>query len=980
MKKALTTALAVLLALVCGPGLFAQGYVVKGVVVDALGPVIGATVMEKGTTNGTSTGLDGDYSLTVSAPEATVEVSCIGYAAQSFAASAVPATVTLVEDTEFLDDVVVIGYGSLSKKELSSSIVQVDKDDLFKGGMNNPMEMLTGKVAGLNIVTTAAANPNAGSSLQIRGATSISASNDPLVVIDGVPGGDIRNVSPQDIESMTVLKDAASAAIYGTRGANGVILITTKKGSGSTENFHISYDSYFAYNAPKDIPSVLSPDEFRRSRRGTDYGASTDWYRSLLRKFSYEQNQYVSIDASTEKGNYNASVFFKNATGLDLVDARMEYGGRASVEQKFINGRLQANASLSARRVDETYGNDGMFDTALSMNPTMPIWNEDGSFYQPASPTDALNPYEAMVNRTSDGHRIYLLATAGLKWNILMRDNMQLSTSVNYTLDYNDYKSNYWTPSDSGESYWGGYDGHASISYQKWQTNHLEWLGNYGLYLPNHTLQAVLGYSFESFATESFNAENYDFQYDNMLYNNLYQGSYLRDTTGNHANMGSYKETSRLIGFFGRVNYNWKNLIFASASLRVEGASKFGASHKWGVFPGASIAWEMAGMKFISDNTQAVQSLKLRLSYGRTGRSSFGSYQSLATYSNRGNYYMDGEWIAGFAPEKNQNPELAWEFLDSFNFGIDFAFLGSRLRGSIDLFDRRSKDLLYTSGAPQPPFVYSTILKNVGVTDNKGIELSVDFDVFRHSRAFQWTTGVNMSFGKTWLKHLSDNATYMELYGKPGVGSSEYFFRVNDGEEIGKIYGYRYLGVDENGNMLIADGDGNPTNVTNANPDWKTYVGNTVPKIFLSWNNTFRYKGFDLNLFFTGAFGHKIFNMRQYGMGLIGTNGGGNVYRSAYTDFSYIKTGGGVITDFFLYDGSFFKLQTATLGYNFKTEKWKHVDSFRLYLAGKNLFTITRYNGTDPSLVNSNGLTPGIDTNGAYPSAVQITFGVTARF
>ena len=494
MKKALTTALAVLLALVCGPGLFAQGYVVKGVVVDALGPVIGATVMEKGTTNGTSTGLDGDYSLTVSAPEATVEVSCIGYAAQSFAASAVPATVTLVEDTEFLDDVVVIGYGSLSKKELSSSIVQVDKDDLFKGGMNNPMEMLTGKVAGLNIVTTAAANPNAGSSLQIRGATSISASNDPLVVIDGVPGGDIRNVSPQDIESMTVLKDAASAAIYGTRGANGVILITTKKGSGSTENFHISYDSYFAYNAPKDIPSVLSPDEFRRSRRGTDYGASTDWYRSLLRKFSYEQNQYVSIDASTEKGNYNASVFFKNATGLDLVDARMEYGGRASVEQKFINGRLQANASLSARRVDETYGNDGMFDTALSMNPTMPIWNEDGSFYQPASPTDALNPYEAMVNRTSDGHRIYLLATAGLKWNILMRDNMQLSTSVNYTLDYNDYKSNYWTPSDSGESYWGGYDGHASISYQKWQTNHLEWLGNYGLYLPNHTLQAVLGY------------------------------------------------------------------------------------------------------------------------------------------------------------------------------------------------------------------------------------------------------------------------------------------------------------------------------------------------------------------------------------------------------------------------------------------------------------------------------------------------------
>ena len=980
MKKILASALVALLAGVCGTGLFAQGYQVKGVVVDALGPVIGATVMEKGTTNGTSTGLDGDFVLTVSGPSAEVEVSCIGYASQVFAASAVPETINLAEDTQFLDDVVVIGYGSLSRKELSSSIVQVDKDDLFKGGMNNPMEMLTGKVAGLNIVTTAAANPNSGSSLQIRGATSIQASNDPLVVIDGVPGGDIRNVSPQDIESMTVLKDAASAAIYGTRGANGVILITTKKGSGSMDSFHISYDSYFAYNAPKDIPRVLTADEFRRSRRGTDYGYETDWYRSLLRKFSYEQNQYVAIDASTEKGNYNASVFFKNATGLDLVDARMEYGGRAALEQKFFNGRLQANASLNARRVDETYGNDGMFDTALSMNPTMPIYNEDGTYYQPSSPTGALNPYEAMVNRTSDGHRLYLLATAGLKWNILMRDNMQLSTSVNYNLDYNDYKSNYWVPSDSGESYWGGYSGHAKISYQKWQTHHLEWLGNYGLYLTDHTLQAVVGYSFESFMSESFNAENYDFQYDNMLYNNLYQGSYLRDTTGKHAGMGSYKESSRLIGFFGRVNYNWKDLIFASASLRVEGSSKFGASQKWGVFPGASIAWEMANMKFISDNTSAVQSLKLRLSYGRTGRSGFGSYQSLATYSNRGNYFMDGEWLAGFAPEKNQNPSLAWEYLDSFNLGIDFAFLDSRLRGSIDLFDRKSINLLYTTGAPQPPFVYSTILKNVGVTDNKGIEFSLDFDVFRPQRAFQWTTGVNLSFGKTWLKHLSDDATYMELYGKPGVGSSESFFRVNEGEEIGKIFGYRYLGVDEGGNMLIADGDGNPTNVTNANPDWKTYIGNTVPKVFLSWNNTFRYKGFDLNLFFTGAFGHQIFNMRQYGMGLIGTNGGGNVYRSAYTDYAYIKTGGGVITDFFLYDGSYFKLQTATFGYNFKTDNWKHVSGLRIYLAGKNLFTISSYKGTDPSLVNSNGLTPGIDTNGAYPSAVQITLGVTARF
>ena len=291
MKRFLT-AVAVLLAGAFSQSVFAQGgYQVKGVVVDSQGPVIGATVIEKGTANGVSTGIDGDFVLTVSNASATVEVSCIGYATQTFAASAVPGTITLLEDSEFLDDVVVIGYGTLSKKELSSSIVQVGKEDFLQGSVSSPMEMLTGKVAGLNVSTTAAGNPNSGASLQIRGATSLQAGNDPLVIIDGVPGGNIRNLAPQDIESMTVLKDAASAAIYGTRGANGVILVTTKKGSSELGRAQVTYDSYFGTNIAKDIPQVLTPDEFRRSLRGNDYGYSTDWYRMLLRKFSYDVNQ-----------------------------------------------------------------------------------------------------------------------------------------------------------------------------------------------------------------------------------------------------------------------------------------------------------------------------------------------------------------------------------------------------------------------------------------------------------------------------------------------------------------------------------------------------------------------------------------------------------------------------------------------------------------------------------------------------------------
>ena len=272
---------------------------------------------------------------------------------------------------------------------------------------------------------------------------------------------------------------------------------------------------------------------------------------------------------------------------------------------------------------------------------------------------------------------------------------------------------------------------------------------------------------------------------------------------------------------------------------------------------------------------------------------------------------------------------------------------------------------------------------NVGTTENIGVELSLDYDVFKSNKAFQWTTGINASMGKTKLTKLSSDvykAAYVELYQKPGVGTQEYFFRVEEGGEVGLIRGYRYAGVSELGDMMVYDKDGNAVNANSADASWKTTIGSTVPKLFLSWNNTFRYKNWDLNLFFTGAFGHKIFNMRQYGMGLKGANGGGNVYRSAYTEYDYISSGSGIISDFFLYDGSYFKLQNATLGYNFVTKDWKYVNSLRLYLAAKNVITLTGYNGSDPSLVYSNGLTPGIDTNGAYPAACQITFGVTARF
>ncbi|MDO4320342.1 MAG: SusC/RagA family TonB-linked outer membrane protein [Bacteroidales bacterium] len=953
---------------------------VSGVVSDPQGePLIGASVSVEGVSNGAITDIDGNYTLNNVASDATLIFSYVGYEPQKVKVDGrTLINITMQENISILNEVVVVGYGSLSRKELSSSIVQVDKAEFAQGAVNNPMEMLAGKVAGLNISTKSPADPNGSSDLQVRGATSLTASNGPLVVIDGVAGGDIRNLAPQDIESITVLKDAASAAIYGTRGANGVILVTTRKGSGTEGKAIITYDSYFAMNFAKDRPEVLSSEEWRRARRGQDYGYDTDWYSELMRDFSYDTNQYVSIDGSTSNGYYGASLNYKRATGLDIVSEREEYGGRFNVQQRAVNDHLQLTASLIARKVKETWGNTGTFDTALGMNPTMPIFNEDGTYFQPTSPTNAQNPVQNLRVNTSQGNRTYVLGTADLKYNIWRNDVHTVNTQLSYSLHYNDLKSDYYTPSTSGESYWNGYKGRATITWQKWWTNRLEWIGNYFFNKDDNDVKVMLGYTYERTNWEQLGAENKDFTFDNTLWHSIGSGSYLTD---GKANMYSGKSESSLIGFFGRVNYSWRNMIFASASLRYEGSTKFGADHKWGSFPAASIAWEIAQMPFMEQYADAVQSIKPRFSYGVTGRSDFDAYRSLATYSTSGNYLIDGAWTTGYAPSSNANPKLGWEKSTSANYGVDF-MLFNRLHGSIEYFDRRSQDLLYNYTAPQPPYVYSSILVNVGTTRNTGVELSLTGDILTDTPV-TWTSGINYSYGTTKLTKLSNEiykASYLDLYQKPGVGSNEYFFRVQEGGKIGQYYGYEYAGVDDNGNIMVWSGDGEKIYATQATPENdKRFIGNGAPKHFLSWNNTLRWRDFDLSFMFQGAFGFEIFNMRKYGMGLRGS-GSDNVLREAYLDDKDVFSSAGVITSYFLEKGDYFKLENVTLGYTIPFKKRTVIDSLRVFCSAKNLFTITGYSGNDPSIVTSTGITPGIDVASAYPSATQVSFGVTLRF
>ena len=644
-----------------------------------------------------------------------------------------------------------------------------------------------------------------------------------------------------------------------------------------------------------------------------------------------------------------------------------------------LNGFLQFNSSLSARKVHEEWGNDGLFDTALTMNPTIPVKNPDGSYYQPNSPTDIHNPVNDLKENVSEGDRIYLLGNADVKLNILQMEQHNLNTSLSYALQYNDLKENFYTPTSSSESFWNGYAGRARINYQKWWTNRLEWLVNYTMTLDKHQLKAVLGYSWERSKWEQSGNENMGFVYDALSYHGIANGTYLKD---GKANLWAGSSESTLIGFFGRLNYNFNDMIYASASFRREGSTKFGVNTKWGNFPSASLAWEVTNTPILKEAVSPIfQSLKPRISYGVTGRSDFNAYQSIATYSGYSAYLIDGQWINGYAPSLNANPDLAWEKSKAFNIGLDFVTLNNRLRGSVEYFDRRSEDLLYNYTAPQPPFIYNTILVNVGTTKNTGLEVSLEYDVLSKS-ALKWTTGINWSTGDTKLTKLSSDAyqmAYLDLYRKPGVGTNEYFFRVEEGGKIGQFYGYEHAGIDENGLLLVYDNDGNAKPAAQADPSWKRNIGNGAPKHFLSWSNSFRYKNWDLSTLFRGAFGHKIFNMRKYGMGLIGC-GTDNVLRTAYTDDSDVLSSGGIISSYFLENGNYFKLDNVTLGYNFTPKSRQLVESLRVYVTAKNLFTLTAYKGNDPSIVTSTGITPGVDSNSAYPQATQLSLGVTVRF
>jgi TonB-dependent starch-binding outer membrane protein SusC len=966
--------------IVIAPVKVLQQQKITGTVTDATTgePITGANIIIEGTAIGVVTDANGKFSLDITKPDAVLVISFLGYIPEHVSLNGQTALdIKLVTDITNLDEIVVVGYGSVRKKDLTSAITNVGSEKFNQGAANSVAELITGKVAGLSISSTVA-DPSSAASLQIRGIGSMNASNEPLVIIDGVPGASLNSVSQQDIESFSILKDGAAASIYGTRGANGVILITTKLGS-KNDKVNVGYDTYISTQQIIKYPDVMNRDEFAKNRTTyPDYGGNTNWLKEISRP-SFDQNQNLSLSYGTENNSYRASVTYRKTLAItDEVD-RKEYGGRINFKNKFFDKRFELSGSISIRNSfsnslpDEDLNNGlNVWNQAAVMNPTMPVYNEDGSFYLPPTAFND-NPVGMLKNNTNYTETKYNNYDLTLKWNILK----SLNSSVMYAQQILDNDISQYANGETKLNHDSGIDGVAVREYNKNTIRLFEWNTNYEISLGVHNLKLLGGYSYQDVTDNSFYASNSDFPSESLTYNDLESGSY--NALG-LATMDSNKEQSKLVAFYGRAIYSYKDMLLATATIRQEGSTKYGTNNKWGTFKSLSAAWRISQMGFMKEMVSGgiVDDLKLRAGYGETGRDITSPYQSQATYGGTSKYYMEGEWTTAQGPTINANADLRWERAIHYGIGLDFTLLNRQLTGSVDWFIRDSKDLLYEYPAIQPPMIESTIMVNVGTIRSKGFEWDVNWSNKPNSK-LKYSVGLLGSYTMTNVVSLSNDlysATYTELYNLPYTSGNA--IRMEEGHEVGLFYGYRYAGVDADGNFLIYNKAGEAIPGDQKSEEDKSYIGHGVPRWQLTLSHSLVYKNFDLSLQFKSCLDFNILNARDMYWGLQ-SSAEQNLLKTAYEKNKNI-TGDLVYSDYFIEKGDYLKLDLATIGYNLPISKGKAISSVHVYFSANNLFTITGYSGSDPANVNVNGLTPSIEDVNGYPVVRTFTLGAKLNF
>lgn len=965
---------------------------VQGTVTDASGePLIGVNVRTSSSKAGAVTDMDGNYTIEVS-PKATLVFSYVGFESLTEAVKGrKKINVTMKEDAGVLNEVVVIGYGTMDKKELTSAISHVGEKDFLTISSLDPSMMIQGKVAGVSITNTGAGDPNNQASIQIRGVSSRSAGLGPLIVIDGVPGGNLTNINPNDIASFDVLKDGAASAIYGTRGSNGVIVVTTKKGS-KDGSLHTSYSGMCSWDVMIKDLKMMSAQDYRDVRlgwgdSGVDLGGNVDWLDAVSRT-GFTQQHTLTLSGGNEKSNYRVSADYRDAKGIDLRSRRQEYGGRASIMHTTKGGLFTITANIAPRIIYRDQADWSVFKDAIEANPTTPLMDPENPtrYYNFQGQAAGSNPVERQLLETDHGDTKLLDWDGTVKLNLLpllMKDgkgNHNLSTQIMFADHQYDNNNSWFRPSTSTIAINNGRDGEASRSYSKERQYVAEWLANYMGSFGKHNVKGMLGYSYQYSQYSGLNAENKDFPNDALGPDNLGSGEYVKDE--GEVGMGSYKNDAKLIAFFGRVSYDYDGKYLFTASLRHEGSSKFGANHKWGNFPAVSAGWRISQEKFMK-NIKWISDLKIRGDYGVTGNQDFGSYKSLNTMTGFGYYIYNGKYFQVWGPAKNVNPDLRWEKAKNWNIGIDFSLFKNRFYGSLNYFNRKTEDLLGDYKVSVPPYLFDNTFVNVGTMKNYGFEFDLNLKAV-NTKDFSY----DLSFVGTTMQNKFVDFSNSEFVGQDYydvVGTSDPYpyynlQRIEKGQSLGNFYMWKYAGHTTDGEWLVYDKDGEIIRASQATAADRVKVGNGMPKLTISSSHNFRYKNIDLSLFFRGAFGYDIFNIHDFYYGT--RNFTGNRLQKAYgKNFQISGNSNPVVCDYFLEKGDYLKLDMVTLGYTFDLSKCRFLDRVRLYGTVKNVFTLTKFSGVDPSNYQVNGLTPGAQGSRDYfPSTRQFILGMTVDF
>lgn len=961
---------------------------VKGVVKDANGEaIIGASVIEKGNAkNGTVTDIDGNYTLKVKRG-ATLTISYIGYVSKETRGG----NVILEEDLKSLSEVVVIGYGTQKKADVTSAVVSVKAEDFTKGNFNDAGDLIKGKVAGLSI-TKPSGDPGAVTQISLRGIATVSGNAQPLVLVDGVPGS-LSSVPPENIASIDVLKDASAAAIYGTRGAGGVIIITTKTGQ-REQRTEVTYNGYVSFSTWAKKADFMTSSDIRAGKTTfNDEGYDTDWLDAISRT-AVTHNHSVSLSGGNAKTSYFGNFTYRNAQGVMKKTGNESMSVAFDLSHWMLNDMLKVNIKVNADQYKYDVNDAGaIYRQAVIRNPTSPIWNTDGS-YNEGSLLQYWNPVSMQNEQTGQYKDQTVKFTGNITLEPIKGWQTNLMLSKEQTLDRGGY---YYTSNHSqqGVNQKGSYSGSAKRSGYTVDNKYLELTSKYMKNFNNvHRLDALVGYSYSEEEHDIDNMWNANFPTDYFGTNNIGLGTKLTD---GEASMGSNHYSSKLIGFFGRVSYGYADRYNILASLRYEGSSKFGDNHKWGAFPSVSLGWNIMNEEFMKSTKSWLSNLKLRAGWGVTGvipqgddNVWGGAYRSMLRYSyNGGNYYRDGKWNKGLKSASNANPDLKWETAREINIGVDWSLWNDRLSGSFDFYNKKTSDMLYEYAVPSPPNLYTSTWANVGEMRNTGFEFMIK-GVPVQTKDWRWETQATLQHNSNKLLSLSnslyqtDNTLWLQGVGDP---VTQYTHKVEVGQSLGRIYSLKAVGVSDQGLFLIE----NPKTgqcaefyqeMRNDYDNWYEYMGSGIPKFTLGWNNTINYKDFDLSLQCNGQFGFKIINQQR-----VFYENNAHAYNKlkSATD----KIGGNrplsgaqsqVVTSYYIENGDYFKLSTLTLGYTYTPKNKTYIQNARIYGSVYNVFTITKYKGMDPELGSDNFWYAGVDDRDKYPTVRSFTIGLNVTF